>query len=119
MRIPTTLCIISALSACTYEETALQHHDFYGTVKIPKEALTLTIMDEDNNETVIENDPRTIGPVYIGAFASVVDDLYAYSHPEIGPILDEDLPVRASCDVDGTPVPLGETRRAGLDHQAA
>jgi hypothetical protein len=92
MRILTTLSISLALSACTYEETELQHHDFFGTVKIPKEALTLTIMDDDNNATEIVNDPRTIGPVYIGAFASVVDDLYEFPHPEIGPILDEDLP---------------------------
>jgi hypothetical protein len=92
MRFSTILCSTIALSACTYEETALQHYDFVGTVKIPKEALTLSIMDDENNTTVIENDPRTIGPVYIGAFASVVDDLYDYPHPEIGPILDEDLP---------------------------
>ena len=92
MRISTIFCSTIALSACTYEETALQHDDFEGIVKIPKEALTLTVMDDDNNEIVIENDPRIIGPVYIGAFASVVDDLYSYPHPEIGPILDDDLP---------------------------
>jgi hypothetical protein len=92
MRISSILSITAVLSACTYEETELKHHDFTGTVKIPKEALTLTIMDEDNNEIVVENDPRTIGPVYIGAFASIRDDLYSYPHPEIGPVLDEDLP---------------------------
>ena len=48
-------------------------------------------MDDDDNEVVIENDPRTIGPVYIGAFASVKDGLYSYPHPEIGPVI-EDLP---------------------------
>ena len=50
------LCSTIALSACSYEETELQHFDFTGTVKIPVEALTLTIMDEDDNEKVIEND---------------------------------------------------------------
>ena len=86
------LCSTIALSACSYEETELQHFDFTGTVKIPVEALTLTIMDEDNNETVIENDPRTIGPVYVGVFPSIRDDLFSYPHPEMGPVLDEDLP---------------------------
>jgi hypothetical protein len=86
------LCSTIALSACSYEETELRHYDFTGTVKIPVEALTLTIMDEDNNETVIENDPRTIGPVYVGVFPSIRDDLFSYPHPEMGPVLDEDLP---------------------------
>ena len=46
MRNISFICISAALSACTYEETELQHYDFSGTVKIPKEALQLTFMDE-------------------------------------------------------------------------
>ena len=34
-----------------------------------------------------EDDPRGFGPMYIGAFPSVQEGLYAFPHPEMGPIL--------------------------------
>lgn len=87
--------LFGLLGACGYEETALNHFDFEGTVRIPVEAASVEYFDDDNNSWVVENDPRNLGPVYIGVFPSVVDNLYDFVHPEIGPVLGEDQPGNA------------------------
>lgn len=71
---------------CAYDEH-LPEVDIRGTVRIPKEAASVTLQDG----TVIE-DPRLIGPVILGAFPSVRDDLFSYPHPEMGPVIDEGIP---------------------------
>ncbi len=73
------------LGGCAYTEDALNHFDFNGTVRIPVEAVQVEMRDDDN-ETWTIDDPRAMGPIYMGVFPSVVDNLYDFSHPEIGPV---------------------------------
>ena len=70
---------------CTFNEH-LPEVDVHGTVKIPVAAATVEIDGE------LVEDPRLIGPVYLGAFPSIRDDLFEYPHPEMGPVLSEDIP---------------------------
>ena len=76
---------------CEFQEI-IQEKDLKGTVRIPKEALDLTLIDDDGVERTVEGDIRMLGPVYLGAFPSVEDGHYAFQHPEMGPILDADYP---------------------------
>jgi hypothetical protein len=72
---------------CTFEEN-LPHKDLTGTVRIPIEAMTITLgLNDDAREVT---DERVLGPVYIGAFPSIQEGLYPYPHPEMGPILGQD-----------------------------
>ncbi len=73
-------------SACTYDEN-LPNADLFGTVVIPKELTSVRIVDIDNEEWVVEDDIRAIGPVYIGVYAGIDETLYSYPHPEWGPLL--------------------------------
>jgi hypothetical protein len=74
-------------TACTFEEN-LPQIDLEGTVRIPIEAATFTLgQDEEAREIT---DARGIGPVYVGVFPSVQQGLYDYPHPEIGPIVGDD-----------------------------
>ena len=76
---------------CEFQEI-IQEKDLKGTVRIPKEALDLTLIDDDGVERTVVGDIRMLGPVYLGAFPSVEDGHYAFQHPEMGPILDADYP---------------------------
>lgn len=89
-----------ALSACTYKEEAFTHKDLYGKVRLPKEVSQFTLADENYVEREID-DARAFGPVYLGVFASVVDDLFPYPHPEIGPVV--------NATVNGNTYPYGGT----------
>ncbi len=80
--------IAALLAGCTYTEDALEHKDLHGTLRIPKEAVQLTLEDSTYNTWEID-DKRALGPVYIGVYASVQDGLYPYPHPEQGPVLDD------------------------------
>jgi len=78
-------------TGCTFDEH-LPQVDVSGKVILPKEAATYTVIDPKTGlETVVE-DARAIGPVYLGVFPNIRDDLYDYPHPEMGPVI-----------VDGTP----------------
>lgn len=91
----TTLAVtiaVGLLASCTYQED-LPSEDLVGVVRLPKEALeTLTLNDPATSEPIIVNDMRALGPVYVGAFASVESDDFDYPHPEMGPILNKDNP---------------------------
>lgn len=77
---------------CTYNED-LPEVDLQGKVRIPKEATLITLVDSEGQETTLtEPDVRAIGPVYLGVFPSVVEGLYDYPHPEMGPVLQEGTP---------------------------
>jgi hypothetical protein len=71
---------------CAFEEN-LPHKDLTGTVRIPIDSITITLGQEEDAREV--TDMRVLGPVYIGAYPSVVEGLYPYAHPEMGPILSE------------------------------
>ena len=82
------LAIFSILfAACTFEEN-LPQVDLEGTVRIPVEAATFTLGQNDDAREV--TDARGIGPVFVGAFPSIQKGLYDFAHPEIGPIVGED-----------------------------
>lgn len=102
MRTHTSLLLLMAgLSvACTYQEDALSHVDLTGTVRIPKHATQLTLVDDDFNERQID-DPRSIGPVYLGVFSGVEQSNYGYTHPEIGPVVND--------EINGNTYPYGGT----------
>lgn len=80
----------SALSGCYSEGIVVR--DLIGTVRVPKSIATYEVRREvrdGNGEIVIETeqvvDVRAIGPVYVGLYAGVEDNLEEYPHPERGP----------------------------------
>jgi hypothetical protein len=77
--------LVVSLAACTWSED-FTHFDLKGTVRLPKEAAMFPYIDDAGAEHDIP-DPRAIGPVYLGAFPSVQEGLFAYPHPEMGPII--------------------------------
>ena len=77
----------SICNFCTFEEN-LPQVDLEGTVRIPVEAATFTLGQNDDAREV--TDARGIGPVFVGAFPSIQKVLYDFAHPEIGPIVGED-----------------------------
>jgi len=91
MRILGITALALAVTGCTFDEH-LPQVDVEGTIVLPKEAATYTVVDARTGEETIVEDARAIGPVYLGVFPNVRDDLYDYPHPEMGPVI-----------VDGTP----------------
>ncbi len=75
----------AALVGC-YSEEGINHVDLTGTVRIPKEAAQVEMSDGDEVWTI--DDPRAIGPVYVGVFSGMDATLEDYPHPEIGPVID-------------------------------
>ena len=88
---PFLLGALLVSSACTYTEPGNHHVDLHGTVRIPVAAATMTLVDDDGTEREV-TDPRLFGPVYVGAYASVVTDLFDFPHPEVGPVLSSGTP---------------------------
>lgn len=89
-----TFFLLSALglmAGCTYDEN-LPSVDLTGTIRIPKEALQVTIFDETTRQDRVIEDIRALGPVYIGAFPSVSEGDFDYPHPEMGPVTNTDYP---------------------------
>jgi hypothetical protein len=61
-------------------------------VRIPKAATAMQVLDP-NDDTILDiDDPRALGPVYIGVYPSVQDNLFNYLHPEMGPVFDPAIP---------------------------
>lgn len=85
------LFVLGLLAGCGYDEN-IPSYDLVGQLKIPKEAIQVTIFDEETQSDRVIEDPRALGPVYLGAFASVRSGDFDYAHPEMGPILDTDYP---------------------------
>lgn len=94
-RFPTPVLLVLALASGCYDE-GLNIHDLTGTVIVPKEAATREIsrpvLDDDGSpvldgtgaptfttETV--EDPRLIGPVYLGLYPAVTTDAETYPAP--------------------------------------
>jgi hypothetical protein len=70
-------------------------------VVVPREAATRSISGAE------VTDVKNIGPVYLGLYPSVRDDLYSYTHPEVGPLNGDAYPY------GGTTV--GDTRFACVE----
>lgn len=91
-----SLCVVAlALSSCGFNE-GLVIENMTGTVRIPVAAATRTM---PNGETV--TDARLIGPVMLGLYPEVRDDIFQYPHPEIGPSF--------SAEASGDTYPYGGT----------
>lgn len=75
-------------AGCTYQEE-LPNADLTGVVRIPKDVATVELVNLEGERWTVE-DPRAIGPVYVGVYAGIDDTLYDYPHPEWGPVLSED-----------------------------
>lgn len=82
--IPTALVL--ALSGCAYEENITQA-DVSGVVRLPKDAMTVTLSDPESVEDRQVTDMRALGPIYLGAFPSTESNSYPYLHPEMGPVV--------------------------------
>ena len=90
-RIPLIAPLLMVLSSnCGWEEN-LPEIDIYGTVTVPGGAATRVVTDDQGNETEIK-DPRFLGPVFLGAFASVQEGQFDYPHPEMGPVITGSYP---------------------------
>ncbi len=81
--------MLGLLAGCGYDEN-LPSADLKGVVRLPKEALDITLSDPTTGEPMVINDMRALGPVYLGAFPSVSEGYFDYPHPEMGPIIDKD-----------------------------
>lgn len=94
--------LVALVGAAGCYDEGLEIHDLVGQVVLPKEAATFeftrAVLDDNGDpvtdpgtgeprfETEEVTDVRLIGPVYVGLFASVRDDLYSYPYPETGPV---------------------------------
>jgi hypothetical protein len=94
------LALVAAplLAGCGYEE-GLLISNLRGTIRIPKTALERTVIvpatpDEAERVEVLVDEPRLIGPVYLGLYPFVheADVVARYPHPEMGPQYIEDTP---------------------------
>ncbi|MED5374722.1 MAG: hypothetical protein VX899_27130 [Myxococcota bacterium] len=85
------MLLLSLVLGCTFDEE-LPQANISGTVVIPREAATRRILDAETGEITEVTDSRFIGPVYLGAFPSVNQLDYGYTHPETGPVVSADLP---------------------------
>lgn len=92
------------LFACTFEED-LPHKDLKGTIRLPK-AASQFLFGVGEEQKVID-DKRGLGPVYLGVFPSVEEGLFPYTHPEMGPIVNEGQ--------DGNTYPYGGTTVGRFD----
>ena len=72
------------LSACGFNE-GLIIEDMEGRVIIPRAAATRVM---PNGEEI--TDVKLIGPVYLGLYAEVRNDILQFPHPEVGPSFSED-----------------------------
>lgn len=88
-------------SGCSFDE-GLIIENLKGTVRLPVEAATRSIIDSDGKVVEVQG-PEVIGPVYLGLYPSIepANVIERYPHPEVGPqFLD---------DVQGNAYPYGGT----------
>ncbi len=85
-------------SGCTFDEH-LPEVDLNGTVVVPREAATRILSDPATGTSREVTDARFIGPIYLGAYASITEDDFPFPHPEIGPVI--------GGDQDGNTYPYG------------
>jgi len=100
--LPIALAAAVGLSACSFNE-GLIIQDMTGTVVVPREAATRVM---PNGETI--TDVRLIGPVILGFYPSIRNDLYPYPHPDVGPAF--------SGDLAGDTYPYGGTTVGDIRH---
>jgi hypothetical protein len=98
--LPLLLVLLAPLAGgCVYQE-GLLISNLRGTIRIPKAAVDRTVSipsttpGEEPTVEEIVNDPRLIGPVFLGLYPFVheADVVAQYPHPEMGPQYIEDTP---------------------------
>lgn len=86
--------VIAVMGGC-YQEN-LPQVDLHGTVVLPVEAAQLSVVTLDGQGNVTDatpvDDARAIGPVFLGAFASMDTSSFSYPHPSMGPIVTSTQP---------------------------
>lgn len=70
-------------TACAWDD-GLIIENMTGKVILPREAATRVFLNAEGEEETV-TDPRLIGPVILGVYPQVRDDIYPFTHPEIGP----------------------------------
>jgi len=78
--------LLTLAIGCAYEEE-LPEKDILGTVIVPAAAATRLLPSGEEVE-----DPRHIGPIFLGAFAGIDEVSFGYPHPSMGPIIQSDTP---------------------------
>lgn len=83
--------LATQVTACAYDE-GLLIQNLTGTVRLPAEAATGTVVAADGSQTTL-TDSKFIGPVYLGLYPSVVPagGIERYTHPERGPQFKEGI----------------------------
>ncbi|MFT7519056.1 MAG: hypothetical protein ACI9MC_001192 [Kiritimatiellia bacterium] len=71
--------LLAGLQGCTWDE-GLIIENMTGTILVPRAAAT-QVMNSGEEVT----DVRLIGPVFLGLYPDVRDDILAYPHPAVGP----------------------------------
>ena len=88
----TMYLVIAVLGGC-YQEN-LPQVDLHGKVVLPPEASQLNSLTFNDDGSVLDvtpiDDPRAIGPVFIGAFSGIDTESFSYPHPAMGPIVTRD-----------------------------
>lgn len=108
------LPLLLMTTGCTFDEH-LPQVDISGTVVLPKAAATRNVTNPATGESREVTDVRNIGPVVLGVFPSIQNNLFDYPHPEMGPILDDDIPGNTYPYGGGT---LGRMDFACFEHLA-
>lgn len=80
------LLLAVVAQACTYDEN-LPQVDIKGTVVVPRAAATRMVLDTRTGVETEVVDARFIGPVFLGAYSDIRNDLFEYPHPATGPII--------------------------------
>lgn len=77
--------LATAASGCTWDERLIIDN-LRGTVRVPVEAATRTLLDQNGNPEEV-TDVALIGPVYLGLYPGVepANVIERYPHPEVGP----------------------------------
>jgi hypothetical protein len=106
----TTLALLPLVTTGCYSE-GLFIENLVGYVTIPREAATRTITETDALGAVISEtevvDVKLIGPVYVGLYAGLDENLQSYTHPQVGPINQDTYPYGGTT--------LGDMRNACLE----
>ncbi|MFT6817078.1 MAG: hypothetical protein ACJATT_000881 [Myxococcota bacterium] len=77
------------LAGCSFDEN-LPIENLFGTVVLPEDAATRTIVVDGIEDTV--TDVRLIGPVVLGLYPDISDSIFQYTHPVIGPSFQDGNP---------------------------
>jgi hypothetical protein len=88
MRSSSVLLLALVAAGCAEPNEGFIVRDLHGEIILPAAAVTRAF--PDIAEPVV--DARLIGPIYLGLYPSVRSGLFPYTHPEMGPLFQRDVP---------------------------